>query len=114
MNLRVTEVRENLQPKLRPRHRLPLPARLPLLRLQFAARKKRKTFSSMADLNHQYTAAVVTVSDSCSRGTREDRSGPAVAQLLAELKFSVVAREVIPDDQVQIQNLLIRLAREAR
>jgi len=68
----------------------------------------------MADLNHQYTAAVVTVSDSCSRGMRDDRSGPAVAQLLEQLKFSVVVREVIPDDRIQIQNLLIRLAREVR
>ena len=68
----------------------------------------------MADPNHQYTAAVVTVSDSCSRGTREDRSGPAVAQVLEQLKVSVVVREVIPDDRIQIQNLLIRLAREVR
>lgn len=68
----------------------------------------------MADPKHQYTATVVTVSDSCSRGTREDRSGPAVAQLLEQLQFSVVAREVIPDDRIRIQNLLIRLAREVR
>lgn len=68
----------------------------------------------MADLNHQYTAAVVTVSDSCSRGTREDRSGPAVAQLLEQLHFTIVTREIVPDDRVQIQNLLIRLAREVR
>lgn len=58
------------------------------------------------------TAAVVTVSDSCSHGERQDQSGPAVAQLLEKLKFSVVAREVIPDDSIKIQNLLIRLARE--
>lgn len=68
----------------------------------------------MVDLKHQYTAAVVTVSDSCSRGTREDRSGPAVAQLLEQLQFSVVAREVIPDDRIRIQNLFVRLAREVR
>jgi molybdopterin adenylyltransferase len=67
----------------------------------------------MADLNHQYTAAVVTVSDSCSRGTREDRSGPAVAQLLEQLHFTIVTREIVPDDRIQIQNLLIRLTREA-
>jgi len=58
------------------------------------------------------TAAVVTVSDSCSRGEREDRSGPAVAGLLQRLHFSVTVREVVPDDSIQIQNLLIRLARE--
>ncbi|HTS37776.1 MAG TPA: MogA/MoaB family molybdenum cofactor biosynthesis protein [Candidatus Solibacter sp.] len=58
------------------------------------------------------TAAVVTVSDSCSRGEREDLSGPAVARLLEQIHFSVTARETIPDNQIQIQNLLIRLARE--
>ena len=60
------------------------------------------------------TAAVVTVSDSCARGEREDLSGPVVAQLLEKLRFQVVAREVVPDDSIQIQNLLIRLAREVR
>jgi molybdenum cofactor synthesis domain-containing protein len=57
------------------------------------------------------TAAVVTVSDSCARGEREDLSGPAVAQLLEKLHFSVTARAVVPDDSIQIQNLLIVLAR---
>lgn len=66
--------------------------------------------SSMADPG--FSAAVVTVSDSCSRGEREDRSGPAVAQVLEKLKFAVTAREIVPDDKIQIQNLLIRLARE--
>ena len=60
------------------------------------------------------TAAVVTVSDSCARGEREDLSGPAVAQLLQRLHFLVSVREVVPDDSIQIQNLLIRLAREVR
>ena len=75
--------------------------------------KKRKMSSSMADPS-SCTAAVVTVSDSCSRGEREDRSGPSVAQLLGKHHFSVVAREVVPDDSIRIQNLLIRLAREVR
>jgi len=60
------------------------------------------------------TAAVVTVSDSCARGEREDRSGPAVAQLLEKLNFAVAAREVVPDESIPIQNLLIRLARGVR
>jgi molybdopterin adenylyltransferase len=60
------------------------------------------------------TAAVVTVSDSCARGEREDLSGPAVAQLLQKINFSVTVREVVSDDSIQIQNLLIRLAREVR
>ena len=56
------------------------------------------------------TAAVVTVSDSCSRGEREDKSGPAVAQLLEKLNFSVTAREVVPDDTTHIEDVLMRLA----
>jgi molybdopterin adenylyltransferase len=68
----------------------------------------------MADPALVLTAAVVTVSDSCARGERKDQSGPAVAQFLEKLNFSVAVREVVPDDSVKIQNLLIRLAREVR
>ena len=60
------------------------------------------------------TAAVVTVSDSCSRGEREDLSGPAVAQLLQRHHFSVTVREIVADESIQVQNLLVRLAREVR
>ena len=60
------------------------------------------------------TAAVVTVSDSCARGERQDLSGPAVAQFLEKLHFQVISRETVSDDVIQIQNLLIRLAREVR
>jgi molybdopterin adenylyltransferase len=56
------------------------------------------------------TAAVVTVSDSCSRGEREDKSGPAVAQLLEKLSFTVAAREVVPDDTTHIEDVLMRLS----
>ena len=72
--------------------------------------------SSTADPHEKeiFTSAVVTVSDSCSRGQRKDLSGPAVAQLLQKLDFQVVARETVPDDSIQIQSLLIRLAREVR
>lgn len=74
---------------------------------------KRKMFSSMADAQ-RLTAAVVTVSDSCARGEREDLSGPAVVQLLQKLQFTVAVSEVVPDDPIQIQNVLIRLAREVQ
>ena len=68
----------------------------------------------MVDPGSVLTAAVITVSDSCARGEREDLSGPAVAQALASLHFSIKAREVIPDDTIKIQNLLIRLSREVQ
>jgi molybdenum cofactor synthesis domain-containing protein len=69
--------------------------------------------SSMAE-PRGFTAAVVTVSDSCARGERDDLSGPAVAGLLQGLHFSVTVREVVPDDSIQIKNLLIRLARDVQ
>ena len=37
-----------------------------------------------------------------------------MAQLLQKLSFLVSVREVVPDDSIQIQNLLIRLAREVQ
>jgi len=68
----------------------------------------------MADSKPALTAAVVTVSDSCARGERKDVSGPAVVELLEKLNFSVAAQELVPDEEIRIQNLLIRLAGEVR
>jgi molybdenum cofactor synthesis domain-containing protein len=68
----------------------------------------------MANSASAFTAAVVTVSDSCARGEREDLSGPAVAQALDTLGFSIQSREVVSDDQIKIQNLLIKLSREVQ
>jgi molybdopterin adenylyltransferase len=61
-----------------------------------------------------FTAAVVTVSDSCSRGERVDASGPAVAELLQRSGFRVVATRIVQDDSMQVQNALVHLALEAR
>jgi len=60
------------------------------------------------------TAAVLTVSDSSARGERPDLSGPAVADALRQRNFSVVATEIVPDDQPAIQRALAWLAGEAR
>ncbi len=62
----------------------------------------------------ELTAAVITVSDSSSRGEREDLGGPAVAAALEKHKFRVVAREVVPDEQALIQDFLVRLSGQAR
>lgn len=60
------------------------------------------------------TAAVITVSDSCARGERQDASGPAVANALRNAGFRVVATTIVQDDSMQIQNALVHLALEAR
>ena len=60
------------------------------------------------------TAAVVTISDSSSRGEREDLSGPAVASFLERKQFRVVAREVVPDEASAIRASLLQLCEMAR
>ncbi len=59
-------------------------------------------------------AAVLTVSDSCSRGEKADLSGPAVAEALGRRSFQVVARSVVADERAAIQEKLIELCRSAR
>jgi molybdenum cofactor synthesis domain-containing protein len=68
----------------------------------------------MSSSTPELTAAVLTVSDSSSRGEREDLGGPAVAAALEKHKFRVVAREVVPDEQAVIQDALLRLCGQAQ
>lgn len=62
----------------------------------------------------ELTAAVVTVSDSSSRGERADLGGPAVAAALEKRKFRIVAREIVPDEELAIREVLVRLSAQAR
>src|SRR5437588_12031816 len=55
-------------------------------------------------------AAVVTVSDRCARGEREDESGALLVELLREAGATVVAREVLPDDLAPLAEALRALA----
>jgi len=59
-------------------------------------------------------AAILTVSDSSSRGERADISGPATADLLRQHGFEVVLQEIVPDDQASIESALVRLSEEAQ
>jgi len=43
-------------------------------------------------------AVVITASDACSRGEREDKSGELLVQLLTELGAKIVAKEILTDD----------------
>jgi molybdenum cofactor synthesis domain-containing protein len=55
-------------------------------------------------------AAVLTISDSVSAGTRADRSGPAVRERLEQLGWQVSVAEVVPDDAAAIAARLAALA----
>ena len=43
-------------------------------------------------------AAVITASDACSRGEREDKSGELLVELLATIGAHIVAKEILSDD----------------
>jgi molybdenum cofactor synthesis domain-containing protein len=43
-------------------------------------------------------AVVITVSDACSRGEREDTSGAALVQLLKDTGAEIVDRKILSDD----------------
>ncbi|MGH9497598.1 MAG: MogA/MoaB family molybdenum cofactor biosynthesis protein [Terriglobales bacterium] len=60
------------------------------------------------------SAAVITVSDSCSRGERADLSGPTVAQLLQQRNFSIAGTATVPDENAAIQHAILFWISRAR
>jgi len=58
----------------------------------------------------RYRAAVITVSDRCSRGEREDKSGPEIVSRLKAAGYEIVETLLVPDSREQIKRLLIRLS----
>ncbi|HLE71122.1 MAG TPA: molybdopterin-binding protein, partial [Vicinamibacteria bacterium] len=48
-------------------------------------------------------AAVLTVSDGVTAGTRADVSGDVAALELSKLGFSILHRSVVPDEKVRIE-----------
>jgi molybdopterin adenylyltransferase len=81
-----------------------------MLRLKVKMSSSTRDASSVDDTR----AAVLTVSDSCSRGEKKDLSGPAVAKALGRRNFQVVIRSVVGDERAAIQEKLIELCRSAR
>ncbi len=54
-----------------------------------------------------YTAIIITVSDRCFRGEREDRSGPALAERLRAAGFDLLPPVLVPDEQPRIEAALL-------
>ncbi len=61
-------------------------------------------------MNAHAPAAVVTVSDGVTSGTRTDESGDVAQALLAEAGFEVTDRRVVPDERLAIEAVLRSLA----
>jgi molybdopterin adenylyltransferase len=51
-------------------------------------------------------AKILTISDSAHQGTREDKSGPAIADRLRVAGYQVSDPEVVPDERNQIADWL--------
>jgi molybdenum cofactor synthesis domain-containing protein len=62
----------------------------------------------------QFTAAVLTVSDSSAQGIRDDLSGPAIRAALQAQGFNVVSSSVTKDDQTSIEVTLMELCHLAQ
>ena len=54
--------------------------------------------------------AIVTISDSVSRGVNKDSSGPALRERCMKLGWDVVAQALIADEPVSIREQLVSLA----
>lgn len=70
--------------------------------------------SSTREPAKNWTAAVLTVSDSSSRGERDDVSGPSVTAVLQKSNFTVITSKIVPDEQPAIQNAILRLVEKAQ
>lgn len=56
-----------------------------------------------------FQAAVITLSDSCSRKEKEDVSGPTLVTLLKENGYQVIETILLPDEKTLLKKELIRL-----
>jgi molybdenum cofactor synthesis domain-containing protein len=56
---------------------------------------------------------VITVSDACARGEREDASGHALVQLLTDIQAEIVATKIVPDDLEPLKQTLAEFADRA-
>ncbi|MBQ5490210.1 MAG: MogA/MoaB family molybdenum cofactor biosynthesis protein, partial [Oscillospiraceae bacterium] len=59
-----------------------------------------------------YKAAVITVSDRCSKGLQEDTSGPALAEMMTDEGYEIAYRGLVPDEQELIENEIKKCADE--
>lgn len=54
-----------------------------------------------------YRVAVLTISDKCSKGKREDTSGKVVCELAVNIPGEIVQHDLVPDEPEMIKQKLI-------
>ena len=57
-----------------------------------------------------FKVGILTISDRCSQGMREDKSGEAIQEMLSGLNSEVVQYEIVPDDREIIAQKLVEMA----
>ena len=73
-------------------------------------RKGDRMEVQLPDPDRPFTAAVITLSDKGSVGEREDKSGPALVDLITKAGYQVKETLLLADDKSQLKKQLIRLA----
>ena len=61
-----------------------------------------------------FQAAVITLSDRCAAGEREDKSGPAIAERLTRNGYEIIETLLLPDDRAALEKELRRLCDQRR
>lgn len=54
-----------------------------------------------------YTASIITVSDRAASGIYEDKSGPALIEMLKKQGYPILNSIIIPDEKITIKNAII-------
>lgn len=63
----------------------------------------------------KYTVGIITLSDKGSKGLREDKSGPAIREILeADVRFDVLEQFLFSDDRENLERELVRLCDEEK
>ena len=63
----------------------------------------------------KYTVGIITLSDKGSKGLREDKSGPAIREILeADGRFDVLEQFLFSDDRENLERELVRLCDEEK
>jgi len=65
-------------------------------------------------IHDTFRVALLTISDKGSQGERKDESGPMMESLLDDHLFTVVSREILPDEQTLLAERLSCIADEAQ
>ncbi len=68
------------------------------------------TIQTGDEFHVQYRVAVITLSDTASKGEREDVSGQTIADIVTKAGYEVVFRKIIRDDGEELTKLLCELA----